>query len=59
MVTARGAIPYMSMSSDSVPLTSIANGGYDSSLIAWAQAAKSYGKPFLFPLELGDERHLV
>ena len=48
MVTARGAIPYMSMSSDSVPLTSIANGSYDSSLIAWAQAAKSYGKPFLF-----------
>jgi beta-mannanase len=48
IVTARGAIPYMSMSSDSVPLTSIANGSYDSSLIAWAQAAKSYGKPFLF-----------
>ena len=36
------------MSSDTVPLTSIANGSYDSSLIAWAQAAKSYGKPFLF-----------
>jgi mannan endo-1,4-beta-mannosidase len=47
-VTVRGAIPYMSMSSDSVPLSSIADGSYDNSLIAWAQAAKSYGKPFFF-----------
>jgi len=48
LVTARGAVPYMTMSSGTVPLTSITNGSYDSSLIAWAQAAKSYGKPFLF-----------
>jgi hypothetical protein len=46
MVTTRGAIPYVSMNSEDVPLTSIANGGYDSSLLAWAQAAKRYGKPF-------------
>lgn len=48
MVTARGAVPYMTMSSESVSLRDLANGAYDSSLIAWAQAAKAYGKPFLF-----------
>jgi beta-mannanase len=48
LVTARGAIPYLSMSSDTVPLTSIADGSYDSSLNAWARAAKRYGKPFFF-----------
>lgn len=47
LVSGRGAIPYVSMSSDSVSLTSIANGSYDSYLIAWARAAKAYGKPFL------------
>lgn len=47
-VTARGAVPYMSMSSEDVPLADIASGKYDSYLITWAQAAKAYGKPFLF-----------
>jgi hypothetical protein len=46
MVTTRGAIPYMSMNSEDVPLTSVADGSYDSSLLAWAEAAKRYGKPF-------------
>lgn len=50
LTTARGAIPYVSMSSESVPLADIASGKYDSYLTTWAQAAKSYGKPFLFRL---------
>ena len=44
----RGGIPYVSMSSDSVSLTSIANGSYDSYLTTWARAAKAHGRPFLF-----------
>jgi hypothetical protein len=48
LVTSRGAIPYVSMDSESVSLTSIADGSYDSYLTTWAQAAKAYGKPFLF-----------
>jgi hypothetical protein len=45
-VTARGAIPYVSMSSESVALTSITAGTYDSQIAAWARAVKAYGKPF-------------
>ena len=48
LVTSRGAIPYVSMSSENVPLSSIADGTYDNYLTTWAQAAKAYGKPFLF-----------
>ena len=46
MIRARGAIGYMSMSSDAVSLASIASGLYDRSLIAWARAARRYGRPF-------------
>jgi hypothetical protein len=46
LVTARGAIPLIDMSSASVPLADIKNGVYDSSIIAWAQAVKAWGKPF-------------
>jgi hypothetical protein len=48
LVTSRGAVPYVSMNSESVSLTSIADGSYDSYLTTWARAAKAYGKPFLF-----------
>jgi hypothetical protein len=46
LVTSRGAVPLMSMGSDSVSLARIAAGDYDRSLTAWARAAKAYGKPF-------------
>lgn len=48
LVTNRGAIPLMDMGSSSVSLTSITNGTYDASITAWADAAKAWGKPFLF-----------
>jgi len=48
VVTSRGAIPFIDTSSKSVPLTDIANGAYDSSLTTWAQAVKTWGKPFFF-----------
>jgi beta-mannanase len=48
LVTNRGAIPLMDMSSKSVSLTDIANGAYDSSITNWANAAKTWGKPFFF-----------
>ncbi len=48
LVTNRGAIPLMDMSSKSVSLTDIANGAYDSSIANWANAAKAWGKPFFF-----------
>lgn len=47
-ITNRGAIPFMDMSSQSVPLTDITAGKYDSSIITWAQAVKTWGKPFFF-----------
>jgi Glycosyl hydrolase family 26 len=46
VVTGRGGIPLIDMSSRSVPLADLANGAYDTSLAAWAQAAKAWGKPF-------------
>lgn len=48
LITNRGAIPFMDMSSQSVPLTDVTSGKYDSSIITWAQAVKSWGKPFFF-----------
>ncbi len=47
-ITDRGAIPMMDMSSLDVPLTDITNGNYDSSIITWANAVKTWGKPFFF-----------
>src|ERR1051326_5245427 len=44
----RGAIPLMDMNSEGATLSEIASGAQDSSLTAWANAAKNYGKPFLF-----------
>jgi beta-mannanase len=46
LVTSRGAIPLMDMSSKSVSLPDLANGAYDSSLTTWADAVKTWGKPF-------------
>jgi hypothetical protein len=46
IITGRGAIPLMDMSTKSVSLTSVASGAYDSSLTAWARAVKAWGKPF-------------
>jgi hypothetical protein len=48
LVTNRGAIPLMDMGSGSVSLTSITNGTYDSSITAWANSVKAWGKPFFF-----------
>lgn len=46
LTRARGAIPLMDMGSDGASLAEIAGGAKDSSLTAWAKAARSYGKPF-------------
>ncbi len=48
IITGRGAIPMMDMSSKSVPLADIAAGKYDSSITSWAQSVKAWGKPFFF-----------
>jgi beta-mannanase len=48
LITSRGAIPFMDMSSKSVPLTDITNGVYDSSIITWADSVKTWGKPLFF-----------
>jgi hypothetical protein len=45
LTVARGAIPLVSYSTDD--LTSLENGSYDASITRWANAAKSWGKPFL------------
>jgi len=44
----RGALPVLSMGSEEATLKEIAEGAKDSSLIAWAQAARSYAYPFFF-----------
>jgi hypothetical protein len=44
----RGALPLLSMGSEGATLAEIASGAKDSSLIAWAQAARSYAYPFFF-----------
>jgi mannan endo-1,4-beta-mannosidase len=46
LVTNRGAIPEIDMSSDSTSLADIANGVYDNSIKAWANNVKAWGKPF-------------
>ena len=46
LVTSRGAIPFMDMGSQSVSLTDITNGVYDSSIRTWAQAVKTWNKSF-------------
>lgn len=46
LTTSRGAIPLISMGTDQASLTDIANGAYDSSITAWADAVKAWGKPF-------------
>jgi hypothetical protein len=58
LINARGAIPYLDMDSginidagdgyNTTELAKIARGERDSSIIAWANSAKAYGKPFLF-----------
>lgn len=48
LITNRGAIPYMDMSSGTAKLTDITNKVYDSSIITWATAVKTWGKPFFF-----------
>jgi hypothetical protein len=46
IVTKRGAIPMIDMSSGSTNLNDIANGVYDSSIKTWANNVKAWGKPF-------------
>lgn len=51
LAVARGAYPFIDMmiANDSgITLAAIASGTYDSSWRTWCQAAKTYGKPFLF-----------
>jgi beta-mannanase len=48
LVTNRGAIPLIDMGQSSDSLTTMINGGYDSSIRTWASTAKSWGKPFFF-----------
>jgi hypothetical protein len=47
LITSRGAIPFMDMSSKSVSLRDIANGVYDSSILTWAKSVKAWNKSFL------------
>lgn len=51
LIAKRGAIPLMDMGSNGVSSASIASGAYDSYLASWADAARSYGKPFFFRWE--------
>jgi hypothetical protein len=46
LVTRRGAIAAIDMSSQDVPLAQIAAGQYDSSIKSWADAARQFGRPF-------------
>lgn len=52
LVIARGAIPAIDISTQNVPLRDIAAGKYDSSITAWAQAAKAWGHPFFLLLDV-------
>jgi beta-mannanase len=45
-VADRGAIAAIDMSTQDVPLAQIAAGRYDDSIRAWADAARSFGRPF-------------
>jgi hypothetical protein len=48
VVKDRGAITLLTMNSESVPLTDITAGKYDTSLTQWAKDAKTFGQPFFF-----------
>jgi hypothetical protein len=50
LVEARGDIPAIDMSTKGVALGAIAAGRFDSSISAWAQAAKAWGHPFFLLL---------
>jgi Glycosyl hydrolase family 26 len=47
-IAARGAIPFVDMDPDGIPLRQIADGSRDSALEEWAAAARAYGRPFFF-----------
>jgi len=51
LVEGRGDIPAIDMSTKNVALSAIASGSYDSSIRAWAQAAKAWGHPFFLLLD--------
>jgi hypothetical protein len=53
-VVGAGAIPVVSMNTKTVPLASIANGSYDSSIRTWMQEAAAWGHPFflIFDVEM-------
>lgn len=48
LITDRGAIPFIDMSSSDAKLTDVANGVYDQSIISWADSVKAWGKPFFY-----------
>ncbi len=48
LIRNRGNIPLITVSTDTVKLSSITAGKYDSAYITWAQQAKAYGHPFFF-----------
>lgn len=48
IVTSRGAIPMIDMSSGSTNLSDITNGVYDNQIKTWATNVKAWGKPFFF-----------
>jgi hypothetical protein len=51
LVTNRGDIPALDMSTGSTSLAAIGNGTYDDSIRAWAEAAKEWGHPFFLVLD--------
>lgn len=46
-VRSAGAISLVDMGTDTVPLSKVAGGAYDSALRSWASQARSWGHPFL------------
>lgn len=51
LVQRRGDISAIDMATGSVPLSAIASGAYDSSIAAWAAAAKAWRHPFFLLLD--------
>jgi chitodextrinase len=51
LAVSRGDIPALDMSTGNTSLLAIADGDYDNSLIAWAEAAKAWGHPFFLVLD--------
>ncbi len=47
LVTDRGAIPIISMSTEEIPYADIINGKYDTQILAWGKNARAWGKPFM------------